>query len=106
MTDIGSRASRKRLGYGWLAAGPVAVAVAVAMFMPPNPPLPRPPRWARDGRQLRGPGRDHGHQHRPERDQRGPRREPGHRGDRFSPGIETDGTIHSANGVAAGAELT
>jgi hypothetical protein len=36
MTDIGSRASRRRAGYAWLAAGPV-VAGVIAMFMAIQP---------------------------------------------------------------------
>ena len=31
MTDIGSRARRRRPGYAWLAVGPVAAAGAIAM---------------------------------------------------------------------------
>jgi ice-binding like protein len=37
MTDIGNRASRRRAGYAWLAAGPVAAAGALAMFMAIQP---------------------------------------------------------------------
>ena len=37
MTDIGNRASRRRPGYAWLAAGPVAAAGALAMFMAIQP---------------------------------------------------------------------
>jgi hypothetical protein len=37
MTDIGSRAPRWRVGYAWLAAGPVAAAGAIAMFIAAQP---------------------------------------------------------------------
>ena len=37
MTDIGSRAPRRRPGYAWLAAGPVAAAGAIAMFIAAQP---------------------------------------------------------------------
>jgi cell division septation protein DedD len=37
MTDIGSRASRRRPGYAWLAAGPAAAAGAIAMFIAAQP---------------------------------------------------------------------
>jgi hypothetical protein len=37
MTDIGSRAPRRRPRYAWLAAGPVAAAGAIAMFMAAQP---------------------------------------------------------------------
>src|ERR1700726_3651952 len=37
MTDIGSRAPRGRPRYAWLAAGPVAAAGAIAMFIAAQP---------------------------------------------------------------------
>jgi type VI secretion system secreted protein VgrG len=37
MTDIGSRAPRRRPGYAWLAAGPAAAAGAIAMFIAAQP---------------------------------------------------------------------
>ena len=37
MTDIGSRAPRRRAGYAWLALGPVAAAGAIAMFIASQP---------------------------------------------------------------------
>src|SRR6202044_3084474 len=37
MTDIGSRAPRRRPGYAWLAVGPVAAAGAIAMFIAAQP---------------------------------------------------------------------
>ena len=37
MTDIGSRAPRRRPRYAWLAAGPVAAAGAIAMFIAAQP---------------------------------------------------------------------
>lgn len=37
MTDISSRAPRRRLGYALLAAGPVAAASAIAMFIACQP---------------------------------------------------------------------
>ena len=37
MTDIGNRAPRRRPGYAWLAAGPVAAAGAIAMFIAAQP---------------------------------------------------------------------
>src|SRR5580693_10505519 len=37
MTDIGSRAPRRRPGYAWLAAGPLAAAGAIAMFIAAQP---------------------------------------------------------------------
>jgi hypothetical protein len=43
MTDIGSRAPRRRPGYAWLAVGPVAAAGAIAMFIAAQPALAAPP---------------------------------------------------------------
>lgn len=38
MTDIGSRASRRRVGYAWMAVGPLAAgAIAIAMFIAIQP---------------------------------------------------------------------
>lgn len=38
MTDIGSRASRRRVGYAWMAVGPLAAgAIAIAMFIAMQP---------------------------------------------------------------------
>ncbi|MDX6343357.1 MAG: hypothetical protein QOH87_3495 [Trebonia sp.] len=37
MTDISSRAPRRRPGYAWLAAGPAAAAGAIAMFIAAQP---------------------------------------------------------------------
>jgi type VI secretion system secreted protein VgrG len=39
MTDFGSRAPRRRPGYAWLAAGPVAAAGAIAIFIAAQPAL-------------------------------------------------------------------
>src|SRR3984957_8133365 len=39
MTDIGSRARRRRPGYAWLAVGPVAAAGAIAMFIASQPAI-------------------------------------------------------------------
>ena len=43
MTDIGSRAPRKRPGYAWLAVGPVAAAGAIAMFIACQPAVASTP---------------------------------------------------------------
>ena len=37
MTDIGSRARRRRPRYAWLAVGPVAAAGAIAIFITTQP---------------------------------------------------------------------
>src|SRR6201986_3311081 len=37
MTDIGSRARRRRARYAWLAVGPVAAAGAIAIFIATQP---------------------------------------------------------------------
>ena len=37
MTDIGSRASRRRVRYAWLAGGPAAAAGAIAVFLASQP---------------------------------------------------------------------
>ena len=37
MTDIGTRVPRRRPSYGWLAAGPVAAAGAIAIFIAAQP---------------------------------------------------------------------
>ena len=37
MTDIGSRAPRRRPRYVWLAVGPVAAAGAIAIFIAAQP---------------------------------------------------------------------
>src|SRR5579859_572598 len=37
MTDIGTRVPRRRPSYGWLAAGPVAAAGAIAVFIAAQP---------------------------------------------------------------------
>src|ERR1700677_976082 len=37
MTDIGSRAPRRRPGFAWLAVGPVAAAGAIALFIASQP---------------------------------------------------------------------
>src|SRR5579859_3902478 len=39
MTDISSRARRRRRGYAWLAAGPVAAAGAIAMLIASQPAI-------------------------------------------------------------------
>src|ERR1700727_720211 len=39
MTDIGSRAPRRRRGYAWLAVVPVAAAGAIALFIASQPAL-------------------------------------------------------------------
>jgi hypothetical protein len=43
MTDIGSRAPRRRPGYAWLAVGPVAAAGAIAMFIACQPAVASTP---------------------------------------------------------------
>src|ERR1700720_4539693 len=39
MTDIGSRAPRRRRGYAWLAVGPVGAGGAIALFIASQPAL-------------------------------------------------------------------
>jgi hypothetical protein len=43
MTDIGSRAPRRRPGYAWLAVGPVAAAGAIALFIACQPAVASTP---------------------------------------------------------------
>ena len=55
-------------------------------------------------RQFRGSGRVHGHQYRPQPDQRESGVSPGSGVTGFPSGIVTGGTIHLADGVAGGAQ--
>ena len=83
MTDIGSRAPRRRRGYAWLAVVPAAAAGAIALVIASQPALAATAPVGLGttgsfavlaGTTVTNTG--------PSRRQRGPRREPGHRGDR------------------------
>jgi hypothetical protein len=105
MTDIGSRAPRRRSGYAWLAVVPVAAAGAIALFIASQPALaetaPVGLGTAGSFAVLAGTTVTN----------TGPSTisgdlgvSPGTAVTGFPPGIVSDGTIHSADGVAAGAQ--
>ncbi len=105
MTDIGSRAPRRRLGYAWLAVVPAAVAGAIAMFIASQPALaetaPVDLGTAGSFAVLAGTTVTN----------TGPSSisgdlgvSPGTAVTGFPPGIVSNGTIHRADGVAAGAQ--
>jgi type VI secretion system secreted protein VgrG len=104
MTDIGSRASRRRAGYAWLAAGPVA-AGTIAMFLATQPAVaataPVGLGTAGSFAVLAGTTVTN----------TGPSHvngdlgvSPGTAVTGFPPGIVTGGTIHAADAVAGGAQ--
>jgi hypothetical protein len=105
MTDIRNRAPRWRPGYAWLAAGPVAASGAIAMFIASQPAVaataPVGLGTAGSFAVLAGTTVTN----------TGPSLisgdlgvSPGTAVTGFPPGIVTNGTIHSADGVAAGAQ--
>jgi hypothetical protein len=105
MTDIGSRAPRRRAGYAWLAAGPVAAAGAIAVLIASQPAgaatAPVGLGTAGSFAVLAGTTVTN----------TGPSIISGNLGvspgtavTGFPPGIVTSGTIHSADGVANGAQ--
>jgi cell division septation protein DedD len=105
MTDIGSRAPRRRPGYAWLAVVPVAAAGAIAMFIASQPALAEtaPVGLGTAGSFAvlagttvtnTGPSTISGNLG----------VSPGTAVTGFPPGIVSNGTIHSADGVAAGAQ--
>src|ERR1700729_2384946 len=105
MTDIGSCAPRRRRGYAWLAVVPVAAAGAIALFIASQPALaeaaPVGLGTAGSFAVLAGTTVTN----------TGPSTisgdlgvSPGTAVTGFPPGIVTDGTIHTADGVAAGAQ--
>jgi hypothetical protein len=105
MTDIGSRAPRRRSGYAWLAAGPVAAAGAIAVLIASQPAgaatAPVGLGTAGSFAVLAGTTVTN----------TGPSVisgdlgvSPGTAVTGFPPGIVTSGTIHSADGVANGAQ--
>jgi hypothetical protein len=107
MTDIGSRASRRRVRYAWLAGGTAvaAGAIAVAMFLASQPATAAtaPVGLGTAGSFAvlagttvtnTGPSRVHGNLG----------VSPGTAVTMFPPGIVSGGTIHKADGVAAGAQ--
>ena len=105
MTEIGSRAPRRRPGYAWLAVVPVAAAGAIAMFIASQPALaeaaPVGLGTAGSFAVLAGTTVTN----------TGPSIVSGNLGvspgtavTGFPPGIVSNGTIHSADGVAAGAQ--
>src|SRR5487761_864092 len=104
MTDISSRAPRRRPGYAWLAAGPVAAAGAIALFIAAQPAVaataPVGLGTAASFAVLAGTTVTN----------TGPiisgdlGVSPGTAVTGFPPGIVTGGTIHEADGVAAGAQ--
>jgi Ice-binding-like len=105
MTDIGSRAPRRRPGYAWLAVVPVAAAGAIAMFIASQPALaetaPVGLGTAGSFAVLAGTTVTN----------TGPSTisgdlgvSPGTAVTGFPPGTVSNGTIHSADGVAAGAQ--
>jgi hypothetical protein len=69
-------------------------------------PAERGPGPGRPGHrhELRGAGRLHGHQHRPQHHRRRPRGQSGQRGHRVPPGTVTGGVIHANDAVAAQAQ--
>jgi hypothetical protein len=105
MTDIGSRAPRRRPGYAWLAVVPVAAAGAIAMFIASQPALaetaPVDLGTAGSFAVLAGTTVTN----------TGPSSISGNLGvspgtavTGFPPGTVSNGTIHSADGVAADAQ--
>src|ERR1700722_12629145 len=105
MTDIGSRARRRRPGYAWLAVGPVAAAGAIAMFIASQPAIaataPVGLGTAGSFAVLAGTTVTN----------TGPSSisgdlgvSPGTAVTGFPPGIVSNGTIHRADGVAGGAQ--
>jgi hypothetical protein len=105
MTDIGSRAPRRRSGYAWLAAGPVAAAGAIAVLIAS---LPAVAATAPVGLGTAGSFAVLGGT---TVTNTGPSVisgdlgvSPGTAVTGFPPGIVTSGTIHSADGVADGAQ--
>jgi cell division septation protein DedD len=105
MTDIGSRAPRRRPGYAWLAVVPVAAAGAIALVVASQPAqaetAPVGLGTAGGFAVLAGTTVTN----------TGPSRisgdlgvSPGTAVTGFPPGIVSNGTIHSADGVAAGAQ--
>jgi hypothetical protein len=105
MTDIGSRAPRRRPGYAWLAVGPVAAAGAIAMFIASQPAVaataPVGLGTAGSFAVLAGTTVTN----------TGPSSisgdlgvSPGTAVTGFPPGLVSDGTIHRADGVAMGAQ--
>ena len=105
MTDIGSRAPRRRPGFAWLAVGPVAAAGAIALFIASQSaaaaPAPVGLGTAGSFAVLAGTTVTN----------TGPSSisgdlgvSPGSAVTGFPPGIVSNGTIHSADGVAAGAQ--
>ncbi|HLJ98864.1 MAG TPA: ice-binding family protein, partial [Streptosporangiaceae bacterium] len=106
MTDTGSRAPRRRVGYGWLAAGPVAAsAIAIGMLIASQPAVaataPVGLGTAGSFAVLAGTTVTN----------TGPSLISGNLGvspgtavTGFPPGIVTGGTIHQADGVAGGAQ--
>jgi hypothetical protein len=105
MTDIGNRASRRRAGYAWLAAGPVAAAGALAMFMAVQPAVAATAPvnlgttvsfGVLGGQTVTNTGASH------IRGNVGV--SPGTAVTGFPPGIVTNGTVHSNDAVAAQAQ--
>ena len=105
MTDIGSRARRRRPGYAWLAVGPVAAGVAIAVLIASQPAVaaaaPVGLGTAGSFAVLAGTTVTN----------TGPSSisgdlgvSPGTAVTGFPPGIVRNGTIHRADGVAAGAQ--
>jgi hypothetical protein len=105
MTDIGSRAPRRRRGYAWLAVVPVAAAGAIALFIASQPALAEtaPVGLGTAGSFAvlagttvtnTGPSTISGNLG----------VSPGTAVTGFPPGIVSNGTIHSADGVASGAQ--
>jgi hypothetical protein len=105
MTDIGSRAPRRRPGYAWLAVVPVAAAGAIAMFIASQPALAEtaPVGLGTAGSFAvlagttvtnTGPSTISGNLG----------VSPGTAVTGFPPGIVSNGTIHSADGVAGDAQ--
>src|SRR5580693_3932074 len=105
MTDIGSRAPRRRRGYAWLAVVPVAAAGAIALFIASQPALaetaPVGLGTAGTFAVLAGTTVTN----------TGPSTisgdlgvSPGTAVTGFPPGTVSNGTIHSADGVANGAQ--
>ena len=105
MSDIGSRAPRRRPGYAWLAAGPVAAASAIAVLIASQPAVaataPVGLGTAGSFAVLAGTTVTN----------TGPSMisgdlgvSPGTAVTGFPPGIVSNGTIHAADGVADGAQ--
>ena len=106
MTDIGSRA---RAGApatpGW-PQPPWRAAGALAMFIATQPAFAATAPGVSGLPPVRGPGRDHGHQHRPEHISGNLGVCPGTAVTGFPPGIVTDRRSHGADAVAMGAQPT